>query len=116
MSPSDINPSGLLLFRFRDAEIKADAFPEKEKALRYQPQRLRMIVASQTSSGLLDRRELPIRSPRANEGPHLSRLGRLIAALDQPSAGAIEGLVDQREPHRHAGIIGVALAPGFREV
>src|SRR5216684_8378063 len=67
-------------------------------------------------SGLLDRREFPACAARPHEGPHFRCFRRRFAARDQPAGGALDGLVDQREPHRYAGIVGIALAPGFREV
>jgi hypothetical protein len=47
VGPSDINPCRLLLFRFRGAEMEPVKLRKKEKAPRHQPQRLRIIVASQ---------------------------------------------------------------------
>src|ERR1700737_3703244 len=87
----------------------------KEKAPRNPPRRLESLPYPRRS-GLLDRRELPIGTPPPHEGPYLRRLGRRFAARDQPAGGAVEGLVDEREPHRDAGVVGIALAPGFREV
>src|SRR6478736_6267076 len=68
------------------------------------------------SAGLLDRREFPIRAATAAERPHFGRCERGIAAGNQPAGGALHGYVDQREPHRHAGEIGFAFAPGFGKV
>src|SRR5580700_5227376 len=114
---SDINPTGATLFRFRNAAMKGRKTKKQrtrnEKAPRNQPQRL-VPLGGARRSGLLDRREFPTGAARPQEGPHLRHLGRRFAARDQLAGGAVDGLVDQREPHRHAGEIGIALAPGFR--
>src|SRR5229473_8294988 len=91
------------------------AAPKRKRRRGIKPRRL---VSSSPCrrSGLLDRREFPACAPRPHEGPHFSRLRRRFAAPDQPAGGALDGLVDQREPHRYAGIVGIALAPRFREI
>src|SRR5882757_103584 len=87
----------------------------KQKAPRNEPRRL-VAKSSCRRSGLLDRREFPVRPAWPHEGPYFGRLGGLLAAFDQTAGGALDGLVDQREPHRHTGVVGIAFAPGFREV
>src|SRR5882757_341646 len=71
---------------------------------------------SRPSVGLLDRRDFPIAAARTQEGPDLGDLDRLLRALDDLAARTVERLVDQRKPHRDAGEICLAFAPGFREV
>src|SRR5581483_1357600 len=56
---------------------------EKRKAPRQQPRRLETCPA-QRSVGLLDRRKHPVATVRADEGPDLDCLLRLLAAADQP--------------------------------
>src|SRR5438128_1709484 len=73
------------------------------------------LVTLWRSAGLLDRREFPIGAAPPGEGPYFGGFDRRFAAGDQTAGGALQGLVDQREPHRHAGEIGFAFTPGFRE-
>src|SRR6195256_7093734 len=106
--------SRLVLRSTRPASYYSGSATSK-KAPRIEPQRLASSSLCRRS-GLLDRREFPVGPARPHEGPHLRHLGRLFAARDQPAGGALDGLVDQREPHRHAGVVGIALAPRLREV
>ena len=60
---------------------------------------------------------VPSSLPRGRTKVHTSVASvGCLAAGDQTVGAALERLVDQREPHRHAGVVGLALAPGFREV
>src|SRR5882757_11465431 len=68
------------------------------------------------SVGLLDRREFPVAAASTREGPDFGGLDRRVAAGDQTAGAALQRLVDQREAHRDARIVGLAFAPGFREV
>src|SRR6185437_13931651 len=68
------------------------------------------------SIGLLDRREHPVAAAPAHEGPDLGGFGWLLAARDQPARIDVDIFVYHREAHRDAGIIGIALAPGFGEI
>src|ERR1700733_10025008 len=109
---SDINTPGSTLFRFRNAAMKRLKIKRRRGTNRSAFYRDRVAKGS----GLLDRRQFPAGAARPQEGPHFRNLGRLIAAVDNPTGGTIEGLVDQREPHRHAGKVGLAFPPGFREI
>src|SRR6185369_6327371 len=87
------------------------AIPQRKR--RRGTNRSAFLVTLWRSAGLLDRREFPIGATTAGEGPHFGGFGRRFAARDQTAGGAFQGLVDQREPHRHAGEIGFAFPPGF---
>ena len=87
----------------------------KKKAPRNEPQRLpRHVVGDQLvcwiaeSSQSAPRRRAKVQTSVASIGVSLPETRRPVVRSS--------GLVDQREPHRHAGEIGFAFAPGFGEV
>ena len=67
------------------------------------------------TSSLLNGREQPIAPTRTHEGPQFSDLARLTA-FDGLSTRALDHAVLERKVHGYGRIIGVALAPGFRQV
>src|SRR3954469_6407171 len=93
----------------------------KKKAPRLGPRRL-LIVAlcgwseRARSVRLLDRGDLPVAAPPPHERPDLGDLPRLLPTFHEPPAGTIERGVDEREAKRHRRELGLALAPGFRQV
>jgi len=68
------------------------------------------IVGFRTAPG-----RVPIAPARAHEGPQFGDLAPL-AAFDGASARALNHAVVDREVHGHGRIIGVAFAPGFRQI
>src|SRR5664279_4769683 len=92
----DINTSQNTLFRRLDGEISGSSAVHEKR--RRGSNRGALVSSSlRGPSGLLDRRQLPARAARPQEGPHFRGFARLLAALDQPAAGAVDGLVDHRE-------------------
>src|SRR5215212_8604857 len=87
----------------------------KAKAPRNEPRRLASL-SLRRRSGLLDRREFPIRAARPDECPYFRGFRRRVVAFDHLPIGTVEVLVDQRIAQCDAGIVGVAFTPGFREV
>src|SRR5262249_43078533 len=67
------------------------------------------------TSGLLNGREQPIAPTRTHEGPQFGDLTPL-AAFDGLSSRALDHTVLKRKVHGHGRIIGVAFAPGFRQI
>src|ERR1043166_2587735 len=65
-------------------------------------------------SGLLNRRQQPLTTTRAAEGPELGRFRRLL--LDDAAGCPADHLVVERIAHRDGGVLVVALAPGFRQI
>ena len=87
------------------------------KRRRGRPRRLSIMIVLVAISWSAGSPRVPSRrrDGRAKVHTSVASIGRL-AAGDQPVGAALQGLVDQREPHRHAGVVGLAFAPGFGEV
>src|SRR5512135_2212956 len=67
------------------------------------------------TSSLLNGREQPIPPTRTHEGPQFGGFAPL-ATFDGLSARALDHTVFERKVHGHGRIIGVAFAPGFRQI
>src|SRR6516165_3276510 len=63
---------------------------------------------------LLDRRDQPMASAHAHEGPHFG--GFVRPALHNAAAVAVDGFVVERKTHRDGGVVGVALTPSLGEI
>src|SRR5215207_1834358 len=67
--------------------------------------------------GLLDGRQLPRATAVAPEGPQLGGFDRPLGiARHHAAGGLVAGDLLHGETHRDGGVIGLAFAPGFRQV